>query len=86
MPRKEKEKLGCWEAVAGRGSPWLAGVQSETGLYNTLARACTLTHLDCDCPSSAVPSKVLWPLSLKEESGWLGPLGMRKMRQYVLMR
>ena len=65
-PRREEEKLGHWRTAAGKGAPRQEGAQSEKGLQSMLARARALTHLGCDCPSSAVPSKGPWPLFLEE--------------------
>lgn len=39
-----------------------------------------LTHLDCDCPSSAVPSKGPWPLSLEESRGSQGLWAQERWR------
>lgn len=51
-----------------------------------LAKAHTLTHLGCDCLSSAVPLKGPWPLSLEESRSGQGLWAQEKWRAALLLR
>lgn len=81
-----KRNWGVGQLLQGGAPPKQVRVQSKAGPNNMLAKAHTLTHLGCDCLSSAVPSKGPWPLSLEESGSGQGLWAQEKWRAALLLR